>query len=357
MRYDKLCLVVPCLSMGGQENAASVMANFFANENVDVTVITLFNRPHFYKLDDRIKIIDPPGDRKNGNKWWYYLNTVLFLRKNIKAISAKRIFSYGDWTNILAIIACTGLNVRVIISDRASPDLKFQWFVGFLRKILYPKAYGILAQTERAAQQKYKMLGNGINIRVIPNPVKTVQLYPEINRKNCILGVGRHWPVKGLDRLIEAFTMLKKNHGYSLLIVGSRGPASAELLSIAERYKLNPNEVFLEKTTEIDKIYAACKIFVLPSRSEGFPNALIESMAAGLACISFDCSAGPGDIITNGEDGILVENGNVPELANQIQYLIENDKEVERLGNNALKIRDRLSLEKVGRQYLDFIMS
>lgn len=343
--------------MGGMENAASVIANFLSKEGINVTIITLFNRPHFYKLDDRIKVIDPPGDRSKWNKLWYYLKTVFFLRKNIKERSPSRILSYGDWTNILVLMACIGINTKVFISDRASPDLKFQWYVRFLRKILYPRAHGILAQTERAAQQKYTMLGKDINIRVIPNPVKPVQLYPGIKRRNIILGVSRHFYVKGLDRLIEAYGLLNENHNYKLLIAGSRGPATPGLLRLAEKYNLNPDEIFLEKTKEIDKLYAESKIFILSSRSEGFPNALIESMAAGLACISFDCSAGPSDIITNGENGILVENDNVNELTKQMQYLIDNDKEIERLGKNALSIRERLSLDKIGEQYLEFIMS
>lgn len=98
-----------------------------------------------------------------------------------------------------------------------------------------------------------------------------------------------------------------------------------------------------------------CRVFVLPSRNEGFPNALIEAMATGLACISFDCSAGPSEIITDGEDGILVEEGNVSELARQMQRLIDNEKEIARLGNNALAIRDRLSLEKIGKKFMKFI--
>lgn len=357
MINGKLCVVSPCLLMGGMENAASIMANFFANEGLDVTIITLFKRPHFYKIDDRIKIIDPPSDRSKGNKLWYYIKTVFFLRKNFRELSPDRVLSYGDWTNFLVLMACVGINTKVIISDRASPDMKFQWHVKFLRRILYPRAHGILAQTERAAQQKYRMLGKSINIRVIPNPVKLVQLYPEIERRKIVLGVGRHFYVKGLDRLIEAFALLNGNHNYKLLIAGSRGPETPELLKITEKYNLNPKEIFLEKIKDIDRLYADCKIFVLSSRSEGFPNALIESMAAGLACISFDCCAGPGEIITNGENGILVENDNVCELTKQMQYLIDNEKEIERLGNNALAIRERLCLDKIGKQYLEFIMS
>lgn len=357
MQDDKLCFIIPCLSMGGQENAASVMANYFAQQHIRVTVITLYNRPHFYSLNKSIEIIDPPGDRSKGNKLWYYIKAVSYLRRNIKKKTTDRILSYGDWTNILVLMACIGLKRKVFISDRASPDLKFQWNIRILRRLLYPKAYGIIAQTDRAAQQKYGMLGNKINLEVIPNPVRKVQLFPEVKRENYVLGVGRHWPVKGLDRLIIAFTLLQNNRNYKLLIAGSKGPATKRLEEILFNNHLDPQEVFIYKVKEMDQLYAKCKIFVLPSRSEGFPNALIESMAAGLACISFDVSAGPKEIIRHGMDGFLVEDGNITALTRQIQYLIDNEEEIRNIGDNALKVKERLSLDRIGRRYLEFIMN
>ncbi|MBK8547520.1 MAG: glycosyltransferase [Saprospiraceae bacterium] len=105
----------------------------------------------------------------------------------------------------------------------------------------------------------------------------------------------------------------------------------------------------------MDLIYSSASIFVIPSRSEGFPNVLIEAMAFGLPCISFDFIAGPKDIITHEEDGILVENGNIESLANRINRLIENDKERLRLANNAKKIRYKYSSEMISNKLLTFL--
>ncbi|MBK7525402.1 MAG: glycosyltransferase [Saprospiraceae bacterium] len=112
---------------------------------------------------------------------------------------------------------------------------------------------------------------------------------------------------------------------------------------------------FLGKVKEMDLIYSSASIFVIPSRSEGFPNVLIEAMAFGLPCISFDFIAGPKDIITHEEDGILVENGNIESLANRINRLIENDKERLRLANNAKKIRYKYSSEMISNKLLTFL--
>jgi GalNAc-alpha-(1->4)-GalNAc-alpha-(1->3)-diNAcBac-PP-undecaprenol alpha-1,4-N-acetyl-D-galactosaminyltransferase len=355
MNTDKsICFIVPSLQLGGLENAASIIVNYLAAQGIKVTILTLFKFPHFYSLDENITIIDPPFRKTKSFKIIYYLKIILFLRKHIKIIKPNRILSYGDWSNILILIACIGLSQQPVISDRASPGLKFQWYVSLLRKVFYAKAGGIIAQTERAAMQKRRMLGNKVNIKIIPNPVKQVRLFPEIQRENLILGVGRHWHVKGLDRLIEAFALLG-NTDYQLIIAGSTGPATPLLVSQIKKYNLQGKISFLEKVKELDKLAARCRIFVLPSRSEGFPNALIESMAAGLACISFDVNAGPADIINNGHDGLLVENNNISELAKKIRYLTENEPEIIRLGQNALQIRERLSLEIIGKEYMDFI--
>jgi GalNAc-alpha-(1->4)-GalNAc-alpha-(1->3)-diNAcBac-PP-undecaprenol alpha-1,4-N-acetyl-D-galactosaminyltransferase len=107
---------------------------------------------------------------------------------------------------------------------------------------------------------------------------------------------------------------------------------------------------------DIDTVFSYSKIFVLPSRSEGFPNALIEAMAHGLACVSFDINAGPRDVIENGVNGVLIEDGDIDSLATNINELIINESLRIQLGEKAKKLKDKLSLDGIGKEFLNFIV-
>jgi glycosyltransferase involved in cell wall biosynthesis len=92
---------------------------------------------------------------------------------------------------------------------------------------------------------------------------------------------------------------------------------------------------FYPPTQEIESKYLEASIYVMSSRFEGFGMVLIEAMACGVPCISFDCPHGPADIITDGVDGILVENGDVAGLANALIRLIENEELRKKMGTAA----------------------
>ena len=196
--------------------------------------------------------------------------------------------------------------------------------------------------------------GKNSNIIVIPNAIRSIETHKDIEKENIVLAVGRHYYVKGLDRLLEAFALTKRE-GWKLVIAGSFGPETENLISQSKRLGIEENVEFLGAVKEIDKVYAKAKVFVLPSRSEGFPNALIESMAHGLACISFDINAGPAEVIQNKENGILITDGDITELGKQIGFLIQNEEERIRLGNNAVKIKEELTVEKIVDRIYDFI--
>jgi glycosyltransferase involved in cell wall biosynthesis len=101
--------------------------------------------------------------------------------------------------------------------------------------------------------------------------------------------------------------------------------------------------------------YRRASIFVLSSRKEGFGNVLIEAMAMGCAVVSFDCPYGPAEIIKDGIDGILVENQNTRRLSQAIQKLIEDEELRSTLANEAIKVRERYSIDKIANEWESLI--
>jgi glycosyltransferase involved in cell wall biosynthesis len=279
---------------------------------------------------------------------------VMWIREQVKRVNPDVVLTFGDNFNPLVLLALSGLKYPVFISDRTSPDFKFHPLVNKGKQLLYPKSAGFIAQSSRAAEYKKKHFGDKLNIRIIPNAIKEVKLY-DVERKKQIVYVGRLSIEKGPDRLLEAFGKIKQNNGWKLVFAGS-GPMMEELKEKTKAMGIDSNVVFLGQVKEVDKLLAESSIFVLPSRLEGFPNALCEAMAAGLPSICFDCIPS-GDVITNGEDGFIVPDGDTDALAKTIQDLMDSEELRRQVATKALLIRERLSPERTGKMFLDFMFN
>lgn len=352
---NKICFICPSLHQGGLENAVTVIANEIAQRGYEVSIVCIYNNSIFYKLHKTVKIVLPSYKRGGHSTLSYYWRSILYIRKQVKYLKPDVIISYGDYINPLTILATRGLKIPLYISDRSSPSKSFPFIVKKMRKYSYPLANGIIAQTERAKEQKKEMLGRHYtNIKVIPNPIRPIIEYTKIKQENVILGVGRHYKVKGLDRLIKAYSKLSAS-GWKLVIAGNFGPHTPELKQLVKQHNLEDKVEFLGPIKDIDKLYCRAKIFVLSSRSEGFPNALIEAMASGLACISYDIVAGPSEVIRNNKNGLLLEEQNTESLTCAIEKLISNDELRKSLGKEAEKLRKDLSVESIATTFLNFV--
>lgn len=351
----KICIVSPSLKIGGIERALSVLANYFVSQNYNVTFISCLASDKFYTLNENIKFIEP-GFKRTGskiNKITYYPRMVLWLRRQVKKVNPDVVLTFGDNFNPLVLLALTGCRYPVYISDRTSPDFKFNPIINKGKKWLYPKSAGFIAQTTRAAEYKKLHFGNRLNIKIIPNAIKNVKHF-SIPRRDQVVYVGRLSQEKGPERLLEAFAKIKDAVTWQLVYAGT-GPMLNSLKEMVTQYGLENRVVFLGQVTDVDRLLAESSVFVLPSRLEGFPNALCEAMAAGLPSVCFDCIPS-GDVITNEQDGFIVPDGDTDALAGILKKLI-NDKDLRtRISDNALLIRERLSEYKVGNMYLDFIL-
>ncbi len=352
----KVCIIGPCVNMGGIERASSVMANEIHAQGHQVMYLAIFRHPRFFEISPDI-LFDEPLDGSNVTSL-NITKTIWRIRKRIAAFNPDTILVYNKFYASLALIALTGTGRKIFISERSSPFYHWPAKIRFINKLalLLNRPSGVIAQTEIAAKYQSKALPGSVPIAVIPNAIREVRLYPEIARQNQILAVGRLGDrLKGFDRLIKAFAQLP-DHNWELVFAGGDEEGS-ELRQLARSYGVFEKVRFLGKVADIDKVYAGAGMFVIPSRSEGFPNALCEAMAAGLPCIAFDFVAGPADIIVNGKNGMLVKDGDIAALSRTMSELINNESQRMSLGQNAMQISDTLNSAKVASQVLDFILS
>jgi GalNAc-alpha-(1->4)-GalNAc-alpha-(1->3)-diNAcBac-PP-undecaprenol alpha-1,4-N-acetyl-D-galactosaminyltransferase len=351
----KIAVIGPCVNMGGIERASSTLANYAAGQGFNVMYLAIFKHPRFFELNPAI-FYNEPTDGTNVSKL-DIPKTIFRIRREIKKYNPDTILAYNKFYASLALIALAGTGRKVFISERSSPFYKWPAKIELINKlaVFLKKPAGIVAQTFVAAKHQAKRYGN-TPVKVIPNAVRQIKQYPEIARQKIILAVGRFGdPLKGFDRLVEAFALVE-NKEWKLVFAGGTADESPQLTTRAHELGVLNNIVFLGKVAEIDKIYAEAGIFVIPSRSEGFPNALAEAMTAGVPCISYDFYAGPRDIITPDIDGILVEDGDISALAGAINKLIADDNSREKLGINAAANAHRFNEHKIGKEVIDFIL-
>jgi len=315
----------------------------------------------FFSIDKKVNLINSPFKFSRKKSIFKYISFYVkvfspikgYLRNKIKEIKPDVIMCFGDVFPQLALISLFNIKIPYYISNRSSPSIKYNIYFEMFRKLGYliQKPTGVFAQTSYAADRKFKILGYDANIKIIPNPAREIIEY-NVEKENWVVAVGRLHKEKGFDRLIEAFSMVNAPD-WKLIIAGT-GIHEKEIKNVAKEYSVQDRVNFLGNVENIDKLLSQSKIFVLPSYREGFPNALCEAMAAGLPCISFDIIAGPRDIINDGVDGFLIKDGDIVNMANKIQYLIDNKVIRDKIGIEAKKIINRLSINNIGQLYLKY---
>ena len=349
---NKILIIAPCLAMGGIERASSNTANGLSELGAKVYFLSLFKKEAFFKLNEGIEIIEPQGFNKTKLSLF---KSILWIRKEVKRVNPEHILVFNKFYGAITALALLGTKYPYFLSERSSPLFVWRQPMRAINKFAFsikpPK--GVIAQTNIAAEYQRKYFKK-TEVIVIPNSVREVQLFPEIKREKVILAVGRlNDYLKGFDLLIESFAKLK-NQDWELHIAGGDEEGEA-LKEQAERLGVINRIKFLGKVKEIDKCYAYAGMFVIPSRSEGFPNALAEAMGAGCLCIAFDFTAGPRDIIVDGISGLIVENGNTTEMAKAIDYLIAHPEKRMQLSKEAIKIREKLNENLIAEKIKRFI--
>lgn len=336
---------------GGAERVASTLASAWARRGHAVTLAT-WEAPGtvpFFPPSPAVELVQL-GVAGNSaglvEAVAANLRRLRAVRTCVRARRAEVVVAFGDTTNVTVLAALTGLGVPAIVAERVDPSrwpLPAPW--PSLRRRLYPKAARVVVQTEGAAAY-FDALPRPPE--VVPNPV-VPRGAPRGDAPGgpFVLGVGRLVPQKGFDVLIEAFARVAPDFPEWELRIAGDGPERDALADLARRLGLEGRVRLLGRVEPIEAELDRAQVFVLASRFEGFPNALAEAMARGLAVISSDCPSGPRDLVRDGLDGLLVPTEDAPALARALAELLSDPARRARLGARAVEVVDRYSEETI----------
>jgi len=368
-RAMRITLIIHALAPGGAERVMARMANYWAGKGREVTLITFRAKDtDFYEISpnvNRVALDIIHVSRFGLVALWTKLLSAKKLRRAIIESNPDVVISFIDITNIYTLVATRGLSVKVFISERT--DIS-QYSIGkiesWLRCLTYTWASAVVVQTEGVAQWMRLHL-KCKRVAVIPNPIVMDKVnYDKLTLKDVIdnykaqgtiVAMGRMCRQKGFDLLIEAFAIATVSYPEWILVIFGEGEERCNLFSLSKELGIS-NRVFMPGVVkEPIPLLQQADIFVMSSRLEGFPNALLEAMACGLPVISFDCPSGPNEIIRDGIDGLLVPPEDVDAMANAMKRLIEDEKERKRLGERAREVNDRFGIEKIMKQWEELL--
>lgn len=362
----RLALVISSLGGGGAERVMTLLANAWVTRGDEITLITLASGDRdTFPLDPAVHrvALDVAGNSPHLlAALAHNLVRVRALRQAIKAARPDAVISFIAESNVRVLVATAGLHVPVIISERTflnGHHMRGVWRM--LRRRIYPRAAAIVAQTRRCAEDLESLVARPVE--VIANPVAGAVVDPDAaagvaaRGPHTLLAVGRLAPEKGFDLLVDAFAKLAATHpDWNLVILGD-GPLRSELEQRIAAHGLAGRIAMPGFDRDVRARMRGADLFVLSSRYEGFPNALLEAMTEGTACVSFDCDAGPRELIEHGRSGWLVPAGDVAALAAALDRLMRDAGLRERLGRDARRVAATYALPAILAQWNALVAS
>ena len=375
----KIAYCIPSLYYpSGMERVLTLKANYFAEHfgyEIHIILTAGKDKEPYYKLYPSITLhqLDINYDEMYGRSLWKRISgywnkqqlfmkrlndclceirpdiTISLLRRDINFINKMK-----DGSIKLGEIHFNKSNYREF-SDNRLPAfvqhcVKKYWMWQLIRQVRQLKRFVVLSYEDAAEWTKLK------NVAVIYNPLPFFPERQSDGSSKQVIAAGRYMPQKGFDRLIDAWSIVNMQHPDWVLRIYGDGMRQ-QLQQQIDRLGIASSCILEHSTPDIDEKYCESSIFALSSRYEGFGMVIIEAMACGIPPVSFACPCGPRDIIDDGKNGLLVENGNIEMLAGKICYLIENDEIRRKMGQQARIDVERFKIEQIAGQWKELFES
>jgi glycosyltransferase involved in cell wall biosynthesis len=337
-----LFFIIPSLKGGGAERVIISLANYFNKSNFQSVLISLNNDVPAYEIENGVKVFYLTDRQKSrlADRVYHIAETFYKLIRLLRTERPVCTLSFITSANIWTGITCSLTRVPYIVSERTSPDrsvISFNYLHKHLALNLYKRSAAVVVSAKGVencllSDRDFKALNN---IERITNAVTVFQSASDekVHHRRFILGVGRLAYVKGFDILIEAYAKTSLED-IDLIIIGD-GEERANLIAQIFNLGLRERVILPGSRSNLQDYYSQAEMYVLPSRNEGYPNALVEAMSFGCPSVAFDCNFGPAEIIVNNENGILVNNASITGLADAMLRLAGDEVLKAELGNKA----------------------
>lgn len=350
----KMIFYIDMMDRTGAQRVMGILVNYFCVEN-EVMLINDFPLSNEVKqiyVDSKVRRIFLQRNYKKRR----IINNIIRIQKLRKLFIQENpdlIISFLGSPSIRMLIAAVGLHNKKIVSVRNDPEESFgkSSIKRKLINILYKLSDGVVFQTEDASKyfdediRKYST--------TILNPIDNY--FYQVNRShinNSIVNVGRLEPQKNQFMLIQAFERIAEDYPELRLDIYGSGYLEGELKEYICQHNLQ-NKIELKGVVDrIEDVLASAKIFVMTSRYEGMPNALMEAMAVGVPSISTDCPCGgPRTLILNDDMGRLVDCDDIEKLIDSLRELLDDEKLLAKISDNAKKRAEAFRADKICTQW------
>lgn len=342
---------------GGLERVLSIKTSYLADQlGHTVHIVGLNNSTSdlFYHFSKAIQLHDIAV---GGNPLSYVKSYALGLKKVIAQVQPDIILVCDDGLKAFFLPLLLGKKIPFVYERHVSKQIEFRKNSGFIKKLTTKfklQMMTILAQRFDkfiVLTEQNKSEWNAKNLQIIPNPLSFYPTESSTLNNKKVIAVGKQSHQKGFDRLLRSWKIVYEKHPDWTLEVYGKKDASMQLEALASELKIENSVQFYDPEKNITDKYLESSIYVLSSRFEGFGMVLIEAMACGVPCVSFDCPFGPSDIIRHIQDGIIVENDNEIAFGEAISTLIENDELRHKMGTLAKQNVKRFLPEQIMPQW------
>ena len=369
----KIVYCTPALYFaGGMERVLTMKANYFAEHfGYDITIILTdgIDKPIFYPLSDKVKVINLNIGFEELWTCSFIKKIVIYLKKqylykkmlkkelmrirpDITVSMLRREINFineiKDGSKKIGEIHINRANFRNFESKDDNLIKKLfakVWMNDLTNKLKKLDRFVVLTEKDKEAWVELD------NVCVIPNPLSFIpQNISKLTEKR-VIAVGRYCHEKGYDLLLKAWRIVQNSIADWRLEVYGEGDRSQydEMIS---SLNIDRHRCILHgRSSNIQDEFEKSSLAVCSSKFEGFGLVITEAMSCGLPVVSFDCPWGPRAIIQDGEDGLLVENGNVEKLAEALIMMIQHPEMRSKMAAKAIENVQRFSIEKIAEKW------